>query len=267
MWIIQKRVWKRLDIPGPRGLPVIGNAFQMISQTPYVQLHEWSKRHGNVFKIQMFNEEIVVLSENDVMREALLEKSEDFAGRPFSWRINFVTPGGDKDITFRDLSQDLKRVKKIAHRGLKQFGDGMDRIAILASDEIQDCISRFQSHGNTPFDPRESVDQCITNIMTVLLVGEQIDKSSHEFQLVCDLVKSMERCGSGGLGAELDMFPWLRYFGNESFEILKEHKSIREKLFSDWMNTAEKKLSLHSDETRSRSVCEVFHQHYKQGEI
>ncbi|CAH1789969.1 unnamed protein product, partial [Owenia fusiformis] len=161
--IIQKKALKGLDIPGPKGVPIFGNAFELVSQTPYVQLQRWSKKYGDVFKIQIFNEEIVVLNENDVVREALL--SEDFAGRPNSWRINFIIPGGDKNIVFRDLSQGWKKVRKIAHRGLKQFGDGMDRIAILSSDEIQYCIMRFKSNGETPFDPREAVEKCIANIM------------------------------------------------------------------------------------------------------
>ncbi|CAH1782099.1 unnamed protein product, partial [Owenia fusiformis] len=220
LWIIQKKVLKRLDIPGPKGVPIFGNAFELDPQTPYVQLHKWSKKYGGVFKIQIFNEEIVVLNENDVVREALL--LEDFAGRPHSWRLNFLIPGGDKDIGFRDLSQGWKKVRKIAHRGLKQFGDGMDRIALLASDEIQDCIMRFKSNGDTPFDPREDVVNCIANIMSSLLVGERIDENSEAFHSVHFMVEIGKSITPSGPGAELDTFPWLRFFGNETFKTLKE---------------------------------------------
>ncbi|CAH1782100.1 unnamed protein product [Owenia fusiformis] len=262
LWIIQK-VLKRLDIPGPKGVPIFGNAFELSSQTPYDQLHKWSKKYGGVFKIQIFNEEIVVLNENDVVREALL--SEDFAGRPYSWRLNFFTPGGDKDIGFRDLSHGWKKVRKIAHRGLKQFGDGMDRIALLASDEIQDCIMRFKSNGDTPFDPRETVVNCIANIMSSLLVGERIDENSDDFHSVHFMVEIGKSLAPSGPGAELDTFPWLRFFGNETFKTLKEFVVKRDKLFSSWMKKAENKLSLPSE--KSRSVSEVLQQHYEQGDI
>ncbi|CAH1779238.1 unnamed protein product [Owenia fusiformis] len=263
LWIIQKKVLKGLDIPGPKGVPIFGNAFELSSQTPYVQLHKWSKKYGGVFKIQIFNEEIVVLNENDAVREALL--SEDFAGRPYSWRTNFSTPGGYKDIAFRDSSQGWKKLRKIAHRGLKQFGDGMGRIAVLASDDIQDCIMRFKSNGETPFDPREAVEKCLANIMSSLLVGERIDESSEDYHSVRFIVESDKRIAPSGPGAELDMFPWLRFFGNESYKILKETVVKRNKLFSSWMEKTEYKINLHSDE--SRSVCEVLQQHHKQGDI
>ncbi|CAH1788064.1 unnamed protein product [Owenia fusiformis] len=265
VWIVKKILWKGLDIPGPKGTPIFGNAFQLDQNAPFVQFLLWSRQYGSVFKIQLFNEEVVVLNDYDVIKEALLEKSGDFAGRPSSWRMKFITPGGHEDIIWRDLGPDLKKLKKIAHSGLKQFGDGMDRITSLASDEIQDCITRFRSNNGVPFDPRELVGQCIINIMIGLVLGENVNKDSVDFKLMCYMLDTMDRCGAAGMGKELDMFPWLRFFGNSSYKILKEYNEIRERLLSSWIQRSEYKLSMHTEE--ARSVTETLLQHYKLGNI
>ncbi|CAH1778841.1 unnamed protein product, partial [Owenia fusiformis] len=99
---------RNVDIPGPKGIPLLGNALQLSKDTPYIQIQKWAKEFGSVFKLR---EEIVVCSDYETI---MMTKSDDFAGRPKSWRFTFVIPGGDKGIAFQDFNESQKLMRKLA---------------------------------------------------------------------------------------------------------------------------------------------------------
>ncbi len=65
---------KRKPIPGPRGLPIIGNMLQL-PDDPLPLLKKWKENYGDVFKITVFGSPIVVLSGIEEMHEMFVVKS------------------------------------------------------------------------------------------------------------------------------------------------------------------------------------------------
>ncbi|XP_072046600.1 cytochrome P450 1A1-like [Amphiura filiformis] len=68
--------------PGPTGLPILGNLLDFGDKPPYVTFKEMTKKYGNVFSVKMGQRWMVVLNQIDIVKDALVRKPDEFAGRP-----------------------------------------------------------------------------------------------------------------------------------------------------------------------------------------
>ena len=68
--------------PGPFPVPILGNVHQMDMHHPQESLQKFGKIYGDVFSVSFGMSRVVVVNKIEPIKEALLKKSEDFAGRP-----------------------------------------------------------------------------------------------------------------------------------------------------------------------------------------
>ncbi len=81
--------WRRRGLPpGPVPLPVLGNLPQMDFSKPHVSFQEMSKKHGKIFTFWMGNIPNVVITDYELIKEALrkFEKVFDSDGYPVKSR-------------------------------------------------------------------------------------------------------------------------------------------------------------------------------------
>lgn len=66
------------DLPGPRGLPVLGNALQIDSASLHLTAEKWSRAYGEVFRFRIGPRPLVVLSNPETIAAALRERPDGF---------------------------------------------------------------------------------------------------------------------------------------------------------------------------------------------
>ncbi|RPA95776.1 cytochrome P450 [Choiromyces venosus 120613-1] len=77
----QKR--RRLPLPpGPRGVPIFGNLFQIARKYQWRQQQEWSQKYGPVFKMQLGTHTVIVLGTYQAARDLLDKRSKIYSDRP-----------------------------------------------------------------------------------------------------------------------------------------------------------------------------------------
>ncbi|KAL1938290.1 hypothetical protein VTO73DRAFT_11741 [Trametes versicolor] len=68
--------------PGPRGLPVLGNALQLPTTFAERALHEWGKTFGDVVYFKIFRTSAIVLNTFETARDLLDKRSAIYSDRP-----------------------------------------------------------------------------------------------------------------------------------------------------------------------------------------
>lgn len=66
------------DLPGPRGLPLLGNALQLHPRTMHRTMEDWSRRYGPVFRVRFGPREAVVLADSAAIAAVLRDRPDGF---------------------------------------------------------------------------------------------------------------------------------------------------------------------------------------------
>jgi cytochrome P450 len=66
------------DLPGPPGLPLIGNAHQVRLPQFHEQLEAWRRQYGDAYRVRLWTRPLVVLGDPQVVAEALRDRPGNF---------------------------------------------------------------------------------------------------------------------------------------------------------------------------------------------
>jgi hypothetical protein len=67
-----------LDLPSPRGLPILGNALQLDLPRLHLDLEKWAEEFGSMFTIRLGPKRIFVCSDADLLQTALRERPDRY---------------------------------------------------------------------------------------------------------------------------------------------------------------------------------------------
>ncbi|MEQ2254307.1 hypothetical protein ILYODFUR_002422 [Ilyodon furcidens] len=75
----------KLSLPGPPSHFLIGNMMELTNDHIPIHLTNLAQRYGSIYRLKCGKTTMVVLNSCEVIREALVKKWSDFAGRPISY--------------------------------------------------------------------------------------------------------------------------------------------------------------------------------------
>ncbi|CAH1780864.1 unnamed protein product [Owenia fusiformis] len=228
-------------IPGPKGIPIFGNALQVYLQHIHNDLLRWAEEYGPIFKLNFAGELVVVLNSFDAIYDALVTKSADFAGRPNdTFRIKRLFE--DDDVIFQDYTDKVRYMKKLMLQGLKMFGEERSNLIKITQSEINLCIDKFAAKGDKPFNYDDAVDMMILKSLAEVIGGMQFTDEHPYMKLGAEMTESGVKVLSAGNGLELDMFPWLRFFGNQNYKLMMESYRLRDTIITGMRQDCETSL-------------------------
>uniref|UniRef100_A0A673C6J1 Cytochrome P450, family 1, subfamily C, polypeptide 1 n=1 Tax=Sphaeramia orbicularis TaxID=375764 RepID=A0A673C6J1_9TELE len=195
IWVRNLRLKRRL--PGPFAWPVVGNAMQL-GQMPHITFAKLAKKYGNVYQIRLGCSDIVVLNGDKAIRQALIQHSTEFAGRPNF--VSFQMISGGRSMTFTNYSKQWKAHRKI-------------------------IILRHSTDGRY-FEAAHELTVAAANVMCALCFGRRYGHEDLEFRT---LLKRVEKFGETvGAGSLVDVMPWLQSFPNPVRSVYENFKNLNE---------------------------------------
>ncbi|XP_061676209.1 steroid 21-hydroxylase [Syngnathoides biaculeatus] len=219
--------------PGPPSSFLIGNMMELTHEHLPIHLTHLAQRYGPIYQLKCGNTRMVVLSSSEVIREALVKKWSDFAGRPVSFTGNVVS-GGGRTISLGDYDDEWRAHRRLVHGALLR----------CCHQSLHDVIEKQAAHlckvlkayQGSSVDLSEDFTVAASNVITTLTFGTEYDKSSPELQ---DLHKCLNEIvalwGSSWISA-LDSFPLLRKLPNPIFSRLMREVAKRDDMIRKHLN-------------------------------
>ncbi|KAH7928996.1 cytochrome P450 [Leucogyrophana mollusca] len=104
--------------PGPPGVPVFGNAFQL-SRNAWTIFEDWKSQYGPLIYLQIVGQPFVVLNSNKVASDLLTRRASKYSDRHRSI-VAADTLAGGIHIAFARYGDGWRRLRKAAHQALQK---------------------------------------------------------------------------------------------------------------------------------------------------
>ncbi|KIM46552.1 hypothetical protein M413DRAFT_24257 [Hebeloma cylindrosporum] len=102
--------------PGPRGLPVLGNIFQ-ISKFQWLKYTEWQKEFGPIISLNLAGNPVIVVNTHEVATDLMERRSNIYGSRPRLIMASEILTGGVV-VGFIAYGELWKKLRKAGHEGL-----------------------------------------------------------------------------------------------------------------------------------------------------
>lgn len=114
-FFLSKKVPKGLrTVPGPRGLPLVGNVLQMTPQ-PQRQFQQWAREYGEMFQIKIGWENWIFLNTPAAVKEIMDKQSAITSGRAPMPVVSDLISGGMRFL-FMNNTPTWRKLRSIVHK-------------------------------------------------------------------------------------------------------------------------------------------------------
>uniref|UniRef100_A0A8C3LKL9 Uncharacterized protein n=1 Tax=Chrysolophus pictus TaxID=9089 RepID=A0A8C3LKL9_CHRPC len=195
---------------------------------------QFRKKFGNVFSLQNCWTNVVVLNGYKTVREALVNKSEDFADRPYFPGYEHMGYGHKSEgVVLARYGPVWKKLRKFTVTTLRNFGMGKKSLEERVTEEAGFLCSAINSEGGRPFDPHLLVNNAVSNVIFTITYGERFDYGDETFKKLLTLLENTLSEEVGFMPQLLNVAPILLHIPGlpqKIFRCQKEYVDFTEKL-------------------------------------
>ncbi len=240
-------VWRYMSpdrlrhIPGPTGLPVFRNTLQVDRTRTYLSFHRWAKKYGAAYRLGLPIGDVIVVSDYNLIHQVLVTNGNKFAGRSktlfdisVTYSVVTIQPG-----------DTWRHIRKLSHRYMKQFGDGMSRLEELLLKNVDYMLSEFDSSLEKPLNTLEILRNTALRSVSVLLLGRALETG----EPLLDLLLKFERDFVDLLKMSVGKFllmrcPWMINFPSQTFAEVRNFKRLEDEC---WQKVKESQLDAEAE--------------------
>ncbi|KAI0675604.1 cytochrome P450 [Trametes maxima] len=193
--------------PGPKGVPLLGNAHQVPPSFQEKAYFNWGKQYGDVVYLQLFQTPTIILNSVEAARDLLDKRSAKYSDRPRMVLLDEMLGGGASVFAMRYIDPRFRR-----HRRWLQEGVGtrskLNEYQYIQQREMMKLMRNLLER------PGEFTDHFHLYLAAELLeitYGRRVDSLDDELVRVAerglDTVVDAGRPGS----VPVDFFPFLKY--------------------------------------------------------
>ncbi|NXM62697.1 CP2CK protein, partial [Illadopsis cleaveri] len=195
--------------PGPASLPILGNLLQVKPSNLAKTLQKLSEEYGSVFTVHLGSDPVVVLYGHDVVKEALVDRADEFAARghmPIGDRAN-----NGLGIIFSNYEPWLE-VRRFSLTTLRNFGMGKRSIEERIQEESDYLLEEINKTKGAPFDPTFILSCSVSNVICSIVFGKRYDYKDKKFLALMSNTKNILQMMNSHWGQLYQMFSNVLYY-------------------------------------------------------
>ncbi|KAF4996944.1 hypothetical protein FDECE_12267 [Fusarium decemcellulare] len=167
------------NLPGPRGLPLVGSLPWLRGKVHAEQYRLWSQQFGDVFQVQLGERTAVVVNSAAAARELFLGQREATKSRPLFYVLHGKVQGGSAitSIGTSPWSDSCKNRRKVGATAMNRVS--VDSYQPIINSEsrsfLSDLLAASLSSPNGTVDFRDPVRKYAMNLVLTLNYGTRVE--------------------------------------------------------------------------------------------
>ncbi|KAL9969531.1 hypothetical protein ACROYT_G021755 [Oculina patagonica] len=201
--------------PGPRltTLPVLGNAFSLDFKADKLTgaFQSLKEKYGRVFSLKLGSYKLVMVTTPEAIKEMLVKKSADYAGRPQTYG-NVAASIGGKNIIFGNYGPAWKFHRKLFTTALRQYLSDIPLIESRVTTQAEKLVRFMEEQDGKPFDPADCLQRGVADVICGITFGEGYDTTNPDLNKLLKLnVDVVADADNAQLVTILDFFPLAKW--------------------------------------------------------
>ncbi|KIW10721.1 hypothetical protein PV08_10020 [Exophiala spinifera] len=200
---LRRRKTKYRYPPGPKGIPVFGNLFQLPPAYPGAKLMEWGKQYGDLFTMQLGARKWVVLNSSETARELLERRGRLYISRPEFAVTQDILSRGNR-IVMMGYTERWRALRKIMHQLLMASNSEMYRPFqdVESRALVWQCLKRpddFYRHGA----------RFANSVIFSVVFGRRTSMNDENVRLLFSTIEDFLATQASPSTTLVEQFPWL----------------------------------------------------------
>ncbi|KFV68627.1 Cytochrome P450 2J2 [Dryobates pubescens] len=185
--------------PSPLALPFIGHLYLLDLKDPTKAMQKLTEKYGDIFNIDMGSTSFLLVSGQQLIKEVLVNKGEDFIDRP-DFPIEQYVFSSKGLISSNGLL--WKQQRRFALSTLRTFGLGKRSLEERIQEECRYLVDAFGEEQGSPFNPHFQLTNAVSNIICSITFGNRFEYHDEDFQKLLHLLEETVRL-HGTIAAQL----------------------------------------------------------------
>uniref|UniRef100_G3NEC9 Cytochrome P450, family 2, subfamily X, polypeptide 9 n=1 Tax=Gasterosteus aculeatus aculeatus TaxID=481459 RepID=G3NEC9_GASAC len=221
--------------PGPPVWPILGNILDLSLENPLKDFERLKKTYGNVYSLFLGPKPVVVMNGMKTIKEALVTKGVDFAGRPQDLFVNDSTQR--KGVILADYGSSWKEQRRFALMNLRNFGMGKDSMEERIHGEIQYTVDTLEKSIGKSFSPQNMFHNAASNIICQVLFGKRFEYQDETMKTLVQCFTENAKIANGPWAMLYDSFPLIRSLPLPFRQAFKNVEKIAKTLMNEHKQT------------------------------
>ncbi|XP_029952745.1 cytochrome P450 2F3-like isoform X1 [Salarias fasciatus] len=211
--------------PGPPVLPFLGNLLHLSLENPLKDLERLRKLYGDVHSLYIGPRRAVVLNGLKAVKEAIIIKGADFAGRPQDMLINVITKC--QGVVLADYGAAWKEHRRFSLMTLRNFGLGKNSMEERILGELQYTIKTLEQSIGKTLSPQVMFHNVASNVICQVLFGTRFEYNDEFIRVFIRSITENTKILNGPWAMLYDSLPIIQNLPLPFRKVITNYEALR----------------------------------------